>query len=76
MIKKYILNMCQLEIYFLFVPTCNLKISMLIHTRYDKAAKIAKTAHADGSTLREAAIKLKKFIFKHMTPKCLKSYQK
>ncbi|MEL6593689.1 MAG: class II fumarate hydratase, partial [Bacteroidota bacterium] len=25
---------------------------------YDKAAKIAKTAHAEGSTLKEAAIKL------------------
>jgi fumarate hydratase, class II len=28
------------------------------HIGYDKAAKIAKTAHAEGSTLREAAVKL------------------
>ncbi|NDH90647.1 MAG: class II fumarate hydratase, partial [Flavobacteriia bacterium] len=28
------------------------------HIGYDKAAKIAKTAHAEGSTLREAALKL------------------
>ncbi|MEL6846242.1 MAG: class II fumarate hydratase, partial [Bacteroidota bacterium] len=28
------------------------------HIGYDKAAKIAKTAHAEGSTLKEAAIKL------------------
>ena len=28
------------------------------HIGYDKAAKIAKTAHESGSTLREAAIKL------------------
>lgn len=29
------------------------------HIGYDNAAKIAKTAHADGSTLLEAALKLK-----------------
>lgn len=29
------------------------------HIGYDNAAKIAKTAHADGSTLKEAAVKLK-----------------
>ncbi|MBU8934372.1 MAG: class II fumarate hydratase [candidate division Zixibacteria bacterium] len=29
------------------------------HVGYDNAAKIAKTAHADGSTLKEAAMKLK-----------------
>lgn len=29
------------------------------HIGYDKAAKIAKTAHADKSTLKEAALKLK-----------------
>jgi fumarate hydratase class II len=29
------------------------------HIGYDNAAKIAKTAHADGSTLKEAALKLK-----------------
>jgi len=29
------------------------------HIGYDAAAKIAKTAHADGSTLKEAALKLK-----------------
>jgi fumarate hydratase class II len=28
------------------------------HIGYDKAAKIAKTAHAEGSTLKEAALKL------------------
>ena len=28
------------------------------HIGYDKAAKIAKTAHENGSTLREAALKL------------------
>jgi len=28
------------------------------HIGYDKAAKVAKTAHAEGTTLREAAIKL------------------
>lgn len=28
------------------------------HIGYDKAAKIAKTAHKDGSTLKEAALKL------------------
>ncbi|MEA2031405.1 MAG: class II fumarate hydratase [candidate division Zixibacteria bacterium] len=28
------------------------------HVGYDNAAKIAKTAHADGSTLKEAAVKL------------------
>jgi fumarate hydratase class II len=28
------------------------------HIGYDAAAKIAKTAHADGSTLREAALRL------------------
>jgi fumarate hydratase class II len=28
------------------------------HTGYDKAAKIAKTAYVDGSTLKEAALKL------------------
>ena len=28
------------------------------HIGYDKAAKIAKTAHKEGSTLREAAVKL------------------
>ena len=29
------------------------------HVGYDNAAKIAKTAHKDGSTLKEAALKLK-----------------
>lgn len=29
------------------------------HVGYDNAAKIAKTAHKDGSTLKEAAMKLK-----------------
>ena len=28
------------------------------HIGYDKAAKIAKTAHKEGTTLKEAAIKL------------------
>ena len=28
------------------------------HIGYDKAAKIAKTAHKEGTTLREAAVKL------------------
>lgn len=28
------------------------------HIGYDKAAKIAKTAHKEGSTLKETAIKL------------------
>jgi fumarate hydratase class II len=28
------------------------------HIGYDKAAKIAKTAHKEGSTLKEAAVKL------------------
>ena len=28
------------------------------HIGYDKAAKIAKTAHTEGSTLKEAALKL------------------
>ena len=28
------------------------------HIGYDKAAKIAKTAHKEGSTLKEAAMKL------------------
>ena len=28
------------------------------HIGYDNAAKIAKTAHADGSTLKEAGVKL------------------
>eukprot|EP00360_Condylostoma_magnum_P001324 CAMPEP_0168316132 /NCGR_PEP_ID=MMETSP0210-20121227/14490_1 /TAXON_ID=40633 /ORGANISM="Condylostoma magnum, Strain COL2" /LENGTH=66 /DNA_ID=CAMNT_0008295093 /DNA_START=1237 /DNA_END=1440 /DNA_ORIENTATION=- len=28
------------------------------HIGYDKAAKIAKTAHKNGSTLKEAALKL------------------
>jgi fumarate hydratase class II len=28
------------------------------HIGYDKAAKIAKTAHKEGTTLREAAMKL------------------
>jgi fumarate hydratase class II len=28
------------------------------HIGYDKAAKIAKTAHKEGSTLKEAALKL------------------
>ena len=28
------------------------------HIGYDKAAKIAKTAHADNSSLKEAAVKL------------------
>lgn len=28
------------------------------HIGYDKAAQIAKTAHKDGSTLKEAALKL------------------
>ncbi|HAN32398.1 MAG TPA: class II fumarate hydratase, partial [Myxococcales bacterium] len=28
------------------------------HIGYDKAAKIAKTAYVDGSTLKEAALKL------------------
>jgi len=32
--------------------------SLNTHIGYDKAAKIAKTAHAEGSTLKEAALKL------------------
>ena len=28
------------------------------HIGYDNAARIAKTAHADGSTLKEAGVKL------------------
>ena len=28
------------------------------HIGYDNSAKIAKTAHADGSTLKEAGVKL------------------
>ena len=43
----------------------NLKNSLMLvtalntHIGYDKAAKIAKCAHSEGITLREAALKLK-----------------
>lgn len=38
--------------------TINLVFFFVFITGYDKAAKIAKTAHKEGTTLKEAAIKL------------------
>lgn len=43
---------------FLTSTCIRLTCSFWFVTGYDKAAKIAKTAHKEGTTLKEAAIKL------------------
>jgi fumarate hydratase class II len=44
---------------FIYTPMYFCYIYIIFIIGYDKAAKAAKTAHKEGSTLKEAAMKLK-----------------